>query len=183
MRPRSVKVAAETSMARSHAGFDEFARARLAELLRFGNVLAGDPHTGADLVQEALVRTCVAWPRVINQADPEGYVRRTMVRLHVSRWRHLRREQLTAAVPDAAGVPDGSGGAERGRLWQLLGELPRRQRAVLVLRYYSDFSEQQIADALGCSTGTVKSQASRGLATLRRLAEASRDREEHEPWT
>ena len=80
--------------------FDEFARARMPELLRFGHALTGNPHAAADLVQDALERTMLAWPRVEKQGDPEGYVRRIMVNRNISIWRRRRRETLVLDVPE-----------------------------------------------------------------------------------
>jgi RNA polymerase sigma-70 factor (sigma-E family) len=144
--------------------FDAFARARTSALLRFGHVLTGDPHQAADLVQEALVRTAMAWPRVTSKDDPEGYVRRVMVNHHLSVWRRRRREVLVADPTERTYVPVAERDAE---LWTALARLPRRQRAVLVLRYYEDLTEADTAAVLGCSIGTVKSQASKALAKLR----------------
>ena len=142
--------------------FDAFARARLAELLRFGYALTGDKDTAADLVQDALVQTGLRWSR-LRSSDPEGYVRRVMVNTHISWWRRRRREQLTASPPDVGYEPP----SHDDSMWALLATLPPRQRAVLVLRYYEDLSEVQIAAVLGCSVGSVKTQTSRALARLR----------------
>lgn len=142
--------------------FDAFARARLAELLRFGYALTGDQDMAADLVQDALVRTGLRWSRV-RATDPEGYVRRVMVNTQISWWRRRRREQLTASPPDIGYEPPTADDS----MWMLLADLPPRQRAVLVLRYYEDLSEVQIAAVLGCSVGTVKSQAARAIGKLR----------------
>lgn len=145
--------------------FDAFVRARLPALLRFAYAVCGDPHTAADLVQDALERTGVRWGRIENTGDPEAYVKRAIVNGRISRWRKLRRESLVDLVPEHAPYVDSPGHDDA--LWQLLATLPRRQRAVLVLRYYEDCSEEQIATILGCAPGTVKSQASKGLAKLR----------------
>lgn len=144
--------------------FDAFVRARMASLLRFGHVLTGDPEAAADLVQDALERCGVRWSRLLEGGDPEAYVRRAIANGAVSRWRRSRRETLVAALPDRA-APDPAGHDDG--LWRLLATLPRRQRAVIVLRYYEDMSEERIAATLGCSVGTVKSQASRAIASLR----------------
>ena len=155
--------------------FDEFARARMPELLRFGHALTGSPHAAADLVQDALERTMLAWARVENQGDPEGYVRRMMVNRNISIWRRHRRETLVLDVPEDAGRR-GAGPSEPVvrdlALWERIRALPRRQRTIIVLRYYEDLSEAQIASLMGSSVGTVKSQASRALSTLRRDAAA-----------
>ena len=159
--------------AEADAAFDAFVRARLPALLRFAHALTGDPHTAADLVQDALERTGMRWSRLDRQGDPEAYVRRAIINGRTSRWRKLRRETLVGALPDTrpstSPTPHDAAqhGADHDQLWQLLATLPQRQRAVLVLRYYEDLSEDQIAATLGCATGTVKSQASKALAKLR----------------
>ncbi len=153
-------------------GFDDFARARLPDLLRFGRVLTGSDEAAADLVQDSLERTLLAWPRLHQRDDPVAYVRRVMVNRNISIWRRLRRETVTDEVPDA-GYSDQHRDHE---VWRALQSLPARQRAVLALRYYEDLSEAEIARVLGCAPGTVKSQASKGMAKLRlRLAEPSDD--------
>ena len=145
--------------------FDAFVRARLPELLRFGRALTGSAEAGADLVQDALERTLLAWSRLESRDEPEGYVRRIMVNRNISIWRKFGREHVTAEVFDR--------GAEDRHfdddLWQALRTLPTKQRAVIALRYYEDMSEAEIARTLGCSVGTVKSQASKALAKLRLL--------------
>lgn len=150
----------------SQASFEDYVRARLPALLRFAHALCGDPHTAADLVQDALERTGVRWSRIERTADPDAYVKRAIVNGRTSRWRKLRRESLVAALPEpASGHRDAE--PHDHELWRLLATLPPRQRAVLVLRYYEDMSEEQIAQTLGCAPGTVKSQASKALAKLR----------------
>jgi len=146
-------------------GFDEYVRSRHTELLRFAHVLSGDPHLAADLVQDALERAGLHWRRIRRQDDPEGYLRRIIVNRYVSRWRSLRRERLVADLPDS--VAPTVEPAVTDEMWVLLAELPRQQRAVLVLRFYEDLSEAQVADVLGCSVGTVKSNGSRAMAKLR----------------
>lgn len=160
----------------TRAVFDEFARARMPELLRFGHVLTGSPHAAADLVQDALERTMLAWPRVERQGDPEGYVRRIMVNRNISIWRRLRREHLTDDLPDADFAVH-PGDPRDDALWQQVRSLPPRQRTAVVLRYCEDMSERDVAELMGCSVGTVKSQTSRGLATLRAAVESARAQE------
>lgn len=151
--------------------FDEFAQSRSAALLRYGYVLSGNEHDAADLAQEALARLKSAWPRVRYKADPESYVRTTMARLHVSWWRRRQREHPVAALPERPAMDPEIERVEAAQgLWEALATLPRRQRAVLVLRYFEDLTEAQTADALGCAVGTVKSQARDALAKLRRVA-------------
>lgn len=148
--------------------YEDFYRRRSQALLRYGYVLAGNPHDAADLVQEAFARLRVSWRRVRRRTDPEAYVRTTMVRLHISRWRRLRRERVVAEPPEPVDedvalrrVAD-----DRG-LWAQLAVLPPRQRAVLVLRYHDDRSDDEIADILGVTRVTVRTQAHRALTKLR----------------
>ncbi|MFI6811373.1 SigE family RNA polymerase sigma factor [Nonomuraea sp. NPDC050328] len=148
--------------------FEEFVRARSHALLRYGLVLTGSADDAADLVQEALLKLSSSWRRVRNKDDPEGYVRTVMARQHVSWWRRRRREQLTAEVPSPVHQDE----HELDDIWQRLRALPPKQRAVLVLRYYDDLTDAEIASRLGISQATVRSQASRALATLRIRAQA-----------
>jgi len=147
--------------------FDSFVRARHMALLRFAHALTSDPELAADLVQDALERTGLAWSRVRRRDDPEGYVRRIIVTRYVSWWRRMRRERLVAAVPETAYENPSAGGPDE-TLWRLLATLPPKQRAVLVLRFYEDLTEVEVARVLDCTVGTVKSNGSRGLARLRR---------------
>lgn len=150
--------------------FDAFARGRMRELLRFAHVLTGDPHRAADLVQDALERTLAAWPRIVRKDDPEGYVRRAIVNRHVSVWRRLRRERLVADAVEPRESSYDEAPRHDANLWAALATLPPRQRAVLVLRYYEDLSDADCASVLGCSVGTIKSQAWKALARLRQQA-------------
>ena len=148
--------------------FRDFVGARGSALLRTAVLLTGDRGLAEDAVQAALIRLCLAWSRIRNRDAVEAYARRIVVR-EVMSWRRRRRvsEQLVAAVPDVVGGGDVSAIAERDELMQALRTLPPRQRAVVVLRYFDDASEAEIADALGITTGSVKTHASRALATLR----------------
>lgn len=151
--------------------YEEFAGSRLPALLRYAMMLTGDPHTAQDLVQETMVRVQLSWRRIARANSPDGYVRRILtnqfIDLHRGGW--LRRVMLRpepdhrfAAVDDHA-----QESVERDQMWAMLGTLPRRQRAVLVLRYYEDLPDADIAEVLGCAVGTVRSSISRALATLR----------------
>jgi RNA polymerase sigma-70 factor (sigma-E family) len=151
--------------------FEAFARARLGQLLAFGYRLTGDEHAAQDLVQEALSRTGVRW-RSVRRADrPEVYVQTVMSRLHVDNWRKSRLEDL-GAEPSVPGRPgaDSDTVVDMGRALRMLAP---RQRAVLVLRFYADYTEAQTAEALGCAPGTVKSQTSDALRRLRALLGAT----------
>jgi RNA polymerase sigma-70 factor (sigma-E family) len=146
-------------------GFEQFMAAALPGLLRFGHVLTGDRHRAEELVQSALVKTYRRWGS-LRQDQPTAYVRRAMVNTYTSWWRRSRHEAVMPIGFDAASS-DGVSYDDRDAALRALASLPPRQRAVLVLRYYLDLSEAEIADTLGCSTGTVKSSASRGLRSLR----------------
>ena len=153
-------------MARAHGdeSFEDFVRARLPVLLRFGRALTGSDHTGADLVQDALEVTLSRWARLAS-GDPEAYVRKVMVNRNISLWRKRRREQLTDAAPERHHVD-----AHRDEeLMDALRRLAPRQRAVIALRYLEDLSEARTAELLGCSVGTVKRQTSDAMARLRQF--------------
>ncbi|MEW2352305.1 SigE family RNA polymerase sigma factor [Spirillospora sp. NPDC029432] len=148
--------------------YERFVTTRARALLRYAYVLTGDPDDAADLLQEGLIRLRGAWPRVVNKHDPEGYVRTIMARQHISAWRRRRREHLVGSVPERQYVDPGLERAEHDpRLWEALMALPRRQRTVLVLRYYEDLADEEIARVLRISRGTVRSQAARALGKLR----------------
>ena len=146
-------------------GFQEFVAVRYAQLLRTGYLLTGSREAAEDLVQHALLTTMRRWATV---TDPLAYVRRAMVNRRTSLWRQVGARELLTDAPPQGSVADGTAGrADRDELMCALRTLPARMRAVLVLRYWEDLSEAETAAALGCSVGTVKAQASRGLARLR----------------
>jgi len=148
-------------------GFREFVASRSPALLRTAWMLTGEQQLAEDLLQTALARTWPHWSR-IRDSYPERYVRTVMVRTHGAWWRRRWRSELPVERVPEVREPDAfCWVAERSRLEAALRSLPLRQRQVVVLRYYEDLSEQETADHLGCSVGTVKSQASRGLAKLR----------------
>ena len=153
--------------------FDDFVIARGPALLRQALVLTGDRHLAEDLVQEVLARLCLRWDRVLAADSPEAYVRTSMTRQYLS-WRRRRssRERVTDRVPEEPPYADGSADAPSTLagddvVWRLLATLPRRQRAILALRFYDDQSDAQIAAILGVGVSTVRAQASRGIARLR----------------
>jgi len=158
--------------------YQEFADSQLPSLLRYAVMLTGDPHVAEDLVQDTMVRVQLNWRRVSHSDSPDGYVRRVLTNRFIdlrrdSWWRRVR----LFADPDptvAASQDHAQDSAERDQIWTMLATLPRRQRAALVLRYYEDLPDAEIADVLGCAVGTVRSSISRALATLRAdLVEAS----------
>ncbi len=156
------------------ADFSAYMAARQAALYRTAYLLAGD-HAGAeDLLQNAFAKLYLSWDRIRDRDALDGYVRRVMVNENSSLWRRAwkRRERATDELPES-GAHDTYDDGMGGRLWSFVQTLPPRQRAVVVLRYYEQLSEAEIADVLGISPGTVKSQASRALAALRSRAPQS----------
>jgi len=150
--------------------FDEFVRSCGHRLYRAACLLAGgDRESAEDLVAEALARVYLAWPRV-RAGDAFGYARRVLVNLHIDWWRRTgrRHETVTDRIPDGPDRTDvGVDAARRDSVVRALGGLTRRERAVVVLRYYLDLSEQDIAAELNISVGTVKSTGARALRKLR----------------
>jgi RNA polymerase sigma-70 factor (sigma-E family) len=153
-------------------GFDEFVATRSRALLRTAYLLTGEHALAEDLVQTALAKTWFAWGRI--DGPPEPYVRRVLVTTYATWWRRKwQGERPTGSLPEVP-VDAGSAVEDRDALWRALAALPRRQRAVVVLRYYEDLSEADTAAALGISKGTVKSQAAKALAALRRDGDLTR---------
>jgi RNA polymerase sigma-70 factor (sigma-E family) len=159
--------------------FDEFVAAAATRLLTLAMLLSGGHRAEAeDLLQDVLERAYRRWPRIGHCRCPEPYVRKMLVNAAVDRGRRLRRrpeEPLTLDLADPLASDQAGQAADRDLLLRALAGLGPRQRTVLVLRYFEDLSEAQIAAMLGCSVGTVKSQASRALARLRELAGAPDD--------
>jgi RNA polymerase sigma-70 factor (sigma-E family) len=147
--------------------FSAFAASRWPGLVRLAFGLTGDRWTAEDIAQTALAKAYVAWRRVSGAADPDAYLRRILVNASNRRFRKRRVTEQPGDPPEMAvdGPADLIG--ERAALLAALRQLPPRQRAVIVLRYWDDLTDAQIAAALGCSPGTVRSQLSRALATLR----------------
>jgi len=147
--------------------FSAFVAARSAGLIRTAYVLTGDQHAAEDLLQTALTKTAARWKHV--RGNPEAYVRKAMYHEQVNRWKRRGREAALPTPPERVGR-DHSGDVDlRLSLQQALLSLPARKRAVLVLRYLEDLPESQVAEILGCSVGTVRSQAHRAIAQLRAL--------------
>ncbi|GAA5047308.1 RNA polymerase sigma-70 factor (sigma-E family) [Thermocatellispora tengchongensis] len=164
--------------------FREFVSARSPALMRLAYLLTGgDQHAAEDLLQAALTQTVAKWRTV---ESPEAYVRQVMYRQQVSWWRlaRTRRETAMAEPPETAG-PDATAGADlKIVVRRALARLTAKQRAVLVLRYFEDLPESEVAAVLGCSVGNVRSTAHRSLARLRELApELSRLEEPGAPAT
>ena len=151
--------------------FVEFVDSRSSALLRTAVLLTGgDRHAAEDLLQNALIKAAGRWQRI---DEPEAYVRQVLYRQQISRWRlkWRRRELSVAEPPESPPAPDAASAAEaRLVLRAALSRLTARQRTVLVLRYFEDLPEADVARLLGCSVGTVRSTAHRSLARLRTLA-------------
>jgi RNA polymerase sigma-70 factor (sigma-E family) len=156
--------------------FEEFVAASSARLFTVARLLTGGNRAEAeDLLQAAYERAYRHWARICRRSEPEPYVRQILVNASIDRLRRLRRRpevplllDLEPGQENAAGVIE-----DRDLLLRGLADLPPRQRAVLVLRYFEDLTEAQVAAMLGCTVGTVKSQAARGLAKLRAAVDAA----------
>jgi RNA polymerase sigma-70 factor (sigma-E family) len=160
---------------RDEAAFVEFAEAVRERLRRTAYLMCGDWDQASDHVQEGLIRVYVAWPRLTRAGREYAYARKAVVSAFLD---HTRRRSSTelpaepdANVPSAIDVAESV--ASRTALMAALATLPSRQRACVVLRYFEDLSVADAAAVLGCSEGTVKSQTSRALASLRSLFEGS----------
>jgi RNA polymerase sigma-70 factor (sigma-E family) len=150
--------------------FEAYVSARGQAHLRFAYVLCRDADLAQDLVQDALVRCHAKWSKIDN---PDPYVRRAIVNDFLS-WKRRKasRDVVTDRLPDS-GVLE-TGPEDRDAMWRLLAELPRQQRAVLVLRFYEGLDDDAIGRVLGCAAATVRSHASKALATLRASDATSR---------
>ncbi len=164
------------------ADFEEFVAGRATALLRYAHVLTGDAYRAEDLVQSALASCYRRWSRV-RPGEAERYVRKAILNAHLSWWRRpaRRREATTADVSALASASVAVASADtalddRDEVWRALATLPPRQRAVLVLRYYEDLTEEETAYQLDVTVGTVKSQHAKALRSLREcLAETPSD--------
>jgi RNA polymerase sigma-70 factor (sigma-E family) len=156
--------------------FVEFVEGASASLRRTAFLVSGDRHRADDIVQDALYKLYLAWPKVRRVGNTLAYARRMVINAaHDGGRRPWRREVAIADVPDRVDHDDfAAGHADRDEVLEALRSLGPRQRACVVLRYYEDLSVEQTAEILGCSQGTVKSQASRGLDTLRRAIDRRR---------
>lgn len=149
--------------------FDEVVASNERRLLRLALMLSGGVHSAEDLVQTVLARAHGRWDRIGSVDKPDAYLSKMVVNEFLSWRRRLKNQELSLAeLPEIPADDDISARlVQRDAAWRLLAGLPRQQRAVLVLRFYEDLPDDEIATILGCSTGTVRSHASRGLATLR----------------
>ncbi|TDP92826.1 SigE family RNA polymerase sigma factor [Labedaea rhizosphaerae] len=151
------------------ADYEDFVRAHLPRLLRCATMLTGEREQAADLVQDVLVKAYRRWSRISDADHPDRYVLRMVTNGYLS-WRRSGSARLIAVgdPPDEAGPDDfASEHAARDDMWRRLARLPKRQRAVVVLRYYEQLSDADIADVLGCAQATVRAHAHKALTTLR----------------
>ncbi|MCK2214448.1 SigE family RNA polymerase sigma factor [Actinomadura sp. ATCC 31491] len=160
--------------------FREYVTTRGPALLRAANQLTGHPLDAEDLLQSALTKTYLAWERIEDRGALDGYVRRAMVNINISQWRRRKLEEYPSGddLPEIVSretVACGEVGEVHERLEQALDALPERMRAAIVLRYYEDMTEPEIARTLGISVGTVKSTVSRAMGKLRAALGLSAD--------
>ncbi|MER5348723.1 SigE family RNA polymerase sigma factor [Kitasatospora sp. NPDC002551] len=164
MKRESMRSGGPAEGTRQEDPFDEFVSARYQALLRGAFLITGDVHDARDLLHDALSRVYVRRGAIREPGAVEAYVRRAMVRTHVSRWRRTRREVLTPLLPDS---PAAAVDTRDEELERALRALPPRQRTAVVLRYYADLSVAQVAEELGCSAATAKTHLARAMRTLR----------------
>ena len=146
--------------------FEEYVAVAWQRLLRSAWLLTGDWHRAEDLVQTVLARAYGRWPR-LRDGSPDAYLRTMLATTYLSWWRRRWRGEIPSASPPELPADSRDDVELRHVVGQALSRLPRRQRAVLMLRYHGDLTEAATADALGLSVGTVKSYTARALATLR----------------
>jgi RNA polymerase sigma-70 factor (sigma-E family) len=165
----------------AEGGFEEFARSSMPGLLRFAMAVTGQRATAEDVVQTSMVRAMGAWSRVADQERwrQQAYVRRIVLNTNHSAWRRWSARTALGVMPEGAVASRVDAVDDRLLVRQALECLTPRQRAVIVMRYFEDLSEAEIAERLGCAPGTVKSTAARALKALRDALvseEASRGR-------
>jgi RNA polymerase sigma-70 factor (sigma-E family) len=160
----------------NRVGFGEYVRSRGGALLRAAQALTGNRADAEDLVQATLVKTYQSWDNVADPAALDTYVRRVMVNTHISGWRRRRVDEYpTDQVPDSVAA-DRTGDSDLQELVQrAVDRLPSRMRAAVMLRFFDDMSEPEVAAVLGVSVGTVKSTVARAVAKLREDAELGED--------
>lgn len=151
--------------------FESWVRASGAGLLRFAYLVLRDHDRAEEAVQDALVAACPRWKRIVRSGDPGPYLRRCVINADVSRWRRFGRRETPfadlAELADSAIDDPADSVVDDDALWELCGTLPLKQHAAVVLRYYEGRTDAEIAEALGCTVSTVRSQIHRALATLR----------------
>jgi RNA polymerase sigma-70 factor (sigma-E family) len=177
----AISVSAEAS---APEDFTAYVRTRHAALLRAAYLITGNRHDAEDLLQTALAKVYLAWPRIRDKGAADFYVRRALVNARTSQWRRRKVDEYPAEVmPELVESADPFGQRDlREALWDALTRLTHRQRAVVVLRYYLELSEAETADALGVTTGPVKSTMHRAIAKLRADATLREDQQPATPF-
>lgn len=156
--------------------FDDYVADRSRSLLRTAYTLTGNRADAEDLVQAALAKTYLAWDKIADRGAVDGYVRKAMVNTHISWWRRRRLEEYpTDVMPDEAVADHSAASDQRHAIRCAVDRLPQRMRTAVLLRYFEDMTEAEIASVLGVSLGTVKSTVSRAVARLRIDAELQPD--------
>jgi RNA polymerase sigma-70 factor (sigma-E family) len=168
--PRQASQAAETPAPNGSVELDfhEFVISRGRSLLHSAYLLTGNVADAEDLVQSALAKTYQAWDRIEDRKALDGYVRRAMVNTHISWWRRRKIDEYpTDDIPDQPVADSSVSSEQQDALRRAIERLPERMRAAVVLRFFEDMTEAEVADILGVSQGTVKSTVSRAVAKLR----------------
>jgi RNA polymerase sigma-70 factor (sigma-E family) len=157
--------------------FGEYVRSRSQALLRAAQAITGNRTDAEDLLQATLVKAYQSWDRIDDPAALDTYVRRVMVNTHISGWRRRRVDEYpTDELPDSPSAEDATGDSDLHDVVQrAIDRLPRQMRAAVMLRFYDDMTEPEVAAALGVSVGTVKSTVARAVAKLRKDAELGAD--------
>ncbi len=157
--------------------FGEYVRIRSHSLLRAAQAMTGNRADAEDLLQATLAKAYQSWDRIDDPAALDTYVRRVMVNTHISGWRRRRIDEYpTDEIPDAPAAEDATSDSDLHDVVQrAIDRLPRQMRAAVMLRYYDDMTEPEVAAALGVSVGTVKSTVARAVAKLRKDAELGAD--------
>lgn len=160
-----------------HVAFGEYVRSRSQALLRAAQGMTGNRSDAEDLLQATLVKAYQSWDRIDDAAALDTYVRRVMVNTHISGWRRRRVDEYpTDEIPDSASAGDATVDSDLHDVVQrAIDRLPRQMRAAVMLRFYDDMTEPEVAAALGVSVGTVKSTVARAVAKLRKDAELGAD--------
>ena len=173
----AARIAPPGSAARaSDPEFRDYVRSRRRALLRTAYLLTGNAADAEDLVQSALAKTYLAWDRIADHGALDGYVRRALVNTHISWWRRRRIVELpTDDLPDQAVADHAVTSDLQETLRRAVDRLPQRMRAAILLRFYDDMTEAEVAEVLGVSLGTVKSTVARAVAKLRIDAELLAD--------
>jgi RNA polymerase sigma-70 factor (sigma-E family) len=158
--------------------FSDYVRARGAALLRAAQAITGNRADAEDLVQATLVKAYQSWDRITDPAALDTYMRRVMVNTHISGWRRRRVDEYpTDQLPDSPAADATRDSDLHDVVQRAVDRLPRQMRAAVMLRYYDDMTEPEVAAALGVSVGTVKSTVARAVAKLRQDAELGADDE------